>query len=337
MIFTLELKQFRGLEHVKFENLGRANLIIGGNNTGKTSVLEALTVLYGDQDQLKNLPKTFREQPKESEDSGAGFWRSLAKDEDPLHLLIRVNDGYVEGDTIEAVASNETLQFVRSKEETSTLSSRPVVIVQNGPGNDFGINRVLGKVRLSILATRQQDPGDVSELFNQIAPLNPENETKLEELLCKAIEPRLRRLRYARPQGTNPHLVYADLGKGPMLPFTQLGQAFARTLEVYCKIFANQPKIILIDEIENGLYYEGMEDFWKGLMAVLEDQDVQLFATTHSRECMEAAQKAASAMGGDPLRFLRLDRRIDDPGKIVATTFGKEEMQTAIEFNREMR
>ena len=40
---------------------------------------------------------------------------------------------------------------------------------------------------------------------------------------------------------------------------------------------------------------------------------------------------------GDPLRFLRLDRRVDDPAKIVATTFGKEEMQTAIEFNREMR
>jgi len=44
MISTLELRQFRGLEHVRFGNLGRANLIVGGNNTGKTSVLEALTV-----------------------------------------------------------------------------------------------------------------------------------------------------------------------------------------------------------------------------------------------------------------------------------------------------
>jgi ABC-type branched-subunit amino acid transport system ATPase component len=144
-------------------------------------------------------------------------------------------------------------------------------------------------------------------------------------------------LRYAKPQGSPHHLVYVDLGEGPMLPFTQMGQAFARTLEIYCEIFANRPKILLIDEIENGLYYEGMEDFWKGLMAVLEDQDVQLFATTHSRECMEAAQRAANQMEGDPLRFLRLDRRIDDPGKIVATTFGKEEMKTAMEFNREMR
>lgn len=118
---------------------------------------------------------------------------------------------------------------------------------------------------------------------------------------------------------------------------TQLGQAFIRTLQIYSEIFANRPRVILIDEIENGLYYEGMEDFWKGLMVVLEDQNVQLFASTHSRECMESAQKAASKMAGDPLRFLRLDRKVDDPAKIVGTTFGKKEMETAIEFNTEMR
>lgn len=122
-----------------------------------------------------------------------------------------------------------------------------------------------------------------------------------------------------------------------MLPFTQLGQAFSRALQIYCEIFANQPDIILIDEIENGLYYEGLGDFWKGLMAVLEDQNVQLFATTHSRECMEAAYAAAKGMKSDPLRYLRLDRRVDDPSKIISTVFGTEEMATAIEFNREMR
>ena len=152
-----------------------------------------------------------------------------------------------------------------------------------------------------------------------------------------AIEPRLKRLRYAKPKGSKRHLVYVDLGEGAMLPFTQLGQAFSRTLQIYCEIFANQPDIILIDEIENGLYYEGLGDFWKGLMAVLEDQNVQLFATTHSRECMEAACDAAKGMKGDPLRYLRLDRRVDDPFKIVATVFGTEEMATAIDLNREMR
>ncbi len=122
-----------------------------------------------------------------------------------------------------------------------------------------------------------------------------------------------------------------------MLPFTQLGQAFSRTLQVYCEIFAASPKILLIDEIENGLYYEGLEDYWRGLLEVLEDQDVQLFATTHSRECMEAAHRAAKARKEYPVRYLRLDRRVDDPGKIVGTTFGGDVMETAIEFNKEMR
>jgi hypothetical protein len=215
--------------------------------------------------------------------------------------------------------------------------NNPAPVISFDPNWQTGVRRTQSSLKLSILTTKQGDPAVISELYNQIAPLNPENEAKLEDLLRKSIEPRLRRLRYAKPQGTNTHLVYVDLGEGSMLPFTQLGQAFARTLQVYCEIFASRPEILLVDEIENGLYFEGLEDYWKGLMAVLEDQDVQLFATTHSRECMEAAHRAAAAMDGNPLRFLRLDRRVDDPAKIVATTFGKEEMTTAIEFNREMR
>jgi len=328
MISTLEIKQFRGLEHVKFENLGRANLIIGGNNTGKTSILEALVLLHGNQQQLEALPRTFRVMPKNGQDTGQGFWKYLVRGG-------KVPDFSVETDTGVVTGLQKEGQWMFLKPVGNQGRSNPIVTIHNN--NTVGVSVGLCPFNLSILSTTQADPATVSELFNRIAPLNPDNETKLEDLLRLSIEPRLRRLRYAKPQEAKAHLVYVDLGEGAMLPFTQLGQAFARTLQVYCEIFAERPKIILIDEIENGLYFEGMEDFWKGLMAVLEDQDVQLFATTHSRECMEAAQKAASGMDGDPLKFLRLDRMVDDPSKIVGTTFGKREMETAMEFNTEMR
>ena len=331
MLSTLEIRQFRGLEHVRFENLGRANLIVGGNNTGKTSLLEALTVMYGSQNQLQALPTTFRVQPRQSQDQASGYWKLLVKGGDPTGLSIKTDEEQIEG-----FLNEGNWEFiVPSKPEL--FNGRPMPVVSIDRNGGVGVHRAQAKFKLSILSTNQGDPAEISELFNQIAPLNPENETKLEDLLRRSIEPRLRRLRYAKPQGTHTHLVYVDLGEGPMLPFTQLGQAFARTLQVYCEIFAKRPQILLIDEIENGLYHEGLEDYWKGLLAVLEDQDVQLFATTHSRECLEAAQRAAASLDGDPLRFLRLDRRVDDPAKIVATTFGKDEMQTAIEFNREMR
>jgi len=328
MISTLELQQFCGLEHVRFENLGRANLIIGGNNTGKTSLLEALVLLYGTQNQLNQLPRTFRELPQKGQDLGSGFWKFLVRGEDIAHFKLQAD-----AETLSGSLNQGNWTF--SKPGGNQAKPQPLVTI--APNGNVGVHRGNEPFKLSILSTKQSDPATISDLFNQIAPLNPENETKLEDLLRQSIEPRLRRLRYAKPQGTQTHLVYVDLGEGPMLPFTQLGQAFARTLQVYCEIFAERPKVLLVDEIENGLYYEGLEDYWKGLMAVLEDQDVQLFATTHSRECMEAAHRAASSLGNDPLRFLRLDRRIDDPAKIVATSFGREEMETAIEFNREMR
>jgi len=328
MISTLQLQQFRGLENVKFEKLGRVNLIVGGNNVGKTSILEGLSLLLGDPSQLQSLPTTFRVTPNHGNESGQVFWRYLIRDE-------KFSEFNIASDEFSLTWSDSTYGYKSFLHSNSTEAGQ-VAIQLDQHWNPI-IPNWKNPYKISILPTKQAEPGDISNRFSNIAPLNPDNEAKIEELLRNSIEPRLKRLRYARPEGTETHLVDVDLGEGKMIPFTQMGQAFARTLQVYCEIFAKRPKILLIDEIENGLYYEGMEDYWKGLMAVLEDQDVQLFATTHSRECMEAAYRAAKDVPSNPLRYLRLDRRIDDPAKIVATTFGKEEMATAIEFNREMR
>ena len=324
MIQFLELKNFRAFEHIRFENLGRANLIIGRNNTGKTSVLEALVMKMGSGEQIKALPSTFRDHVQH--DDFKNYWSYLPRNQ--------VWDG------LEIGTEENSLIYAQKPDMTFMLADMigsNVHAVANLAQESLDVRSVKSRRKTTILSTKSALPQSISELFNQIAPLKPENEDKLQDLLRNSIEPRLKRLRYAKPKGTKTHLVYADLGGGSMLPFTQLGQAFSRVLEIYCEIFANQPKIILIDEIENGLYYEGMEDFWKGLFAVLEDQDVQLFATTHSRECMEAAHRSAASRGEYPLRYLRLDRRVNEPEKIVATTFGQEEMQTAMDSKIEMR
>lgn len=324
MIQFLELKNFRAFEHIRFENLGRANLIIGKNNTGKTSVLEALVMKMGSGKQITALPSTFRDSVQQ--DDFRNYWSYIAHEQKWDGFEIHTDQGRL-----------ENVPHRDGRAELVDGIDNQLTQIATIDSTQIHIGGVQSRQKTTILPTKASAPQAISELFNQIAPLDPENEDRLELLLRNSIEPRLKRLRYAKPKGTNIHLVYADLGKGPMIPFTQLGQAFTRTLEIYCEIFANQPKIILIDEIENGLYYEGMADFWKGLFAVLEDQDVQLFATTHSRECMEAAHLAAAGRPEYPLCFLRLDRRVDDPEKIVSTTFGQDEMQTAMDSKIEMR
>ena len=41
---SITIHQFRGLRDVKLEHLGQVNLLVGINNSGKTSVLEALSI-----------------------------------------------------------------------------------------------------------------------------------------------------------------------------------------------------------------------------------------------------------------------------------------------------
>jgi len=208
MISNLELKQFRGLEHVRFENLGRANLIIGGNNTGKTSILEALVLLLGGYTQVSKLPETFREQP--SNTRADNYWPYIFKGSSDAAFQLSTNDCQ-----INTTSDGNGTVFNRS----SNLQPGSTILM-NLQGGSVNFSNFEAREIISILTTKHGDPSEISELYNQIAPLNPDNELKLEELLRKAIDPRLRRLRYAKPQGTSTHLVYVDFGDGSMLPMT---------------------------------------------------------------------------------------------------------------------
>lgn len=331
MIQQLSIENFRGIESVSFKNLGRVNLIVGGNNTGKTSILEALTLLTGDQQQLQRLPSLFRE--VDQNDEWHAFWPFIARNGKTEELKIASDPDrvYVSGKR----DPNNHLSIVRSGNgaKQSATPEKQIVSFAEKKTKQFA-----APWRLRILSTAQPTPKITSELFNSAIPSDPDNELKLEELLKASIEPRLRRMRYLKPPGFNHHIVMVDLGNGTMIPFTQMGQAFARALHIYCEIFAHQPDILIIDEIENGLYHEGLDDFWRGLLQILEDRNVQLFVTTHSRECMEAAQRANAQMAKPSgLCYLRLDREVDRPEKIIGTTFNGETMATAIQFGDEMR
>ena len=62
--------------------------------------------------------------------------------------------------------------------------------------------------------------------------------------------------------------------------------------------------------------------------------DIQVFATTHSEECIAAASRAFTAANDDGLRVIRLDRRQD---KTVAAVYNRDLVETAIAADVEIR
>lgn len=331
MLKSLHIKNFRGLRDLKIEPLKRVNLITGQNNTGKTGVLEALTLLLDsstpNQKLSMNLPNLFR---TSGGDWNENFWGWL------FHKKIS-------NTPIEVKAL-----FTSSKDFAIQLQTNMMVL---SDGRVIQPAKVIGNILCYTIGEQQS-----AELKPAIFSTHPSNPTqdavdynrvilkrrkKQVEAMLREIEPRLEAVEALQtssnggPQGNSSSpLIYADLGLSEMIPVTQLGQGFNRLLDIYSEIVVSDAKVLLIDEIENGLHHSVMPVIWKGLFLAAKEFDVQIFATTHSWECILAADEAARAGENYDLALIRLDRVKED---IKATVIDEKSLSTAKELHWEMR
>lgn len=77
-----------------------------------------------------------------------------------------------------------------------------------------------------------------------------------------------------------------------------------------------------------------MPKIWAGLMELCAREGVQIFATTHSRECVMAAQAASQARGQDDLALFRLQRVKNE---VEAIRLGGQHLELAAEMGLEVR
>jgi len=94
--------------------------------------------------------------------------------------------------------------------------------------------------------------------------------------------------------------------------------------------------ILLVDEIENGIHYTVLPDLWRFLFRMAKLHNVQVFATTHSWDCVEAFQEAAAEEKETEGMLLRLEKRDDRPAHKVVT-YSEAELASATRFETEVR
>jgi hypothetical protein len=362
MITGLQIRNFRGLKDVTFRELRRINLLVGGNDTGKTSVLEALILLLGDGSQVRELPFTFRNnqsgrQAGNNLDDKENFWSWLFYDrnsDNEIGIIAEMDSNQMLSLTTHTVLEGNYPNAAKIPVLVRSDGVRPKAPVdqfgnyQPNPAGGpqpvqelirFERNQInlIGRpspttFQVSRLSVRPSDPVQDAEKYNQIS-LESEGEHRFEQIM-REVEPRLKRLRYAKLPGTTSPLVFADIGLSRAVPATQMGQAFNRILHIYAEILTSKTNVLLIDEIENGIFSESLPLIWKGLLAVCEQQQVQIFATTHSRECVMAANSAAHERGKDELSVQRLQIV---KGKIEAVRLGVQHLEVASEMGLEVR
>jgi len=79
------------------------------------------------------------------------------------------------------------------------------------------------------------------------------------------------------------------------VPLNSLGDGMLQVLQLVLKVFPAKGGFLLIDEFENGLHFSVQEKVWALLFEMAQKLDIQIFATTHSWDCIESFAKAAIA------------------------------------------
>ncbi len=329
MLKSLHIKNFRGLRDLKIEPLKRVNLITGQNNTGKTGVLEALVLLLDEPDPnasfSNRLPNLFR---IAGGDWNENFWKWLFSNKSS-NAKIEINSSYENSTGFGVVLRTDKViqinQYGSPIEPIRTFGN--IFCYPTGGKNSAGF-------KPAIFSTHPSDPAKDAVDYNRV--ILKRRKKQVEQML-REIEPRLEAveaLQTGQPGQSSSPLIYADLGLSEMIPVTQLGQGFNRLLDIYSEIVVSDAKVLLIDEIENGLHHSVMPVIWKGLFLAAKEFDVQIFATTHSWECILAADAAARANESYDLSLIRLDRVQED---IKATVIDEKSLSTAKELQWEMR
>ena len=151
--------------------------------------------------------------------------------------------------------------------------------------------------------------------------------------LINLLEPRLKGLTLITIKDMPVIHAYLEGMQRP-IPTQLLGEGLNRMLGFALSMEQASGGMMLIDEIENGLHYRVQGEVFSVLLELAKAFDVQIFATTHSRECIVAAHQALNREGHREFAYYRLDRR----GKeIKAVSYDVEMLDTSIEFGMGIR
>jgi AAA15 family ATPase/GTPase len=380
MLQCLKIEGFRGFQNFEMANLGRINLLVGKNNSGKTSILEAIQFLYV-QNNLDIFLETisYRGEFSWSESNRTKVFEICHLF--PGHeiipskeiIIIGSRESHQESVTISVKSIPIQLSLFSDKnddlnndnifddEEWNKLllsirwsqSQKPIELelLANGTLARDSIRRMASlsrishkigidnKIELRFLTPFSLTSSDMAALFDNIV-LSPLEDLIIESL--KIIEPKIERIASI---GSGKYSTANNLGvRGGFLikiknhdqpiPIGSLGDGFWRMLGLVLAMVNLENGILLVDEIDSGLHFTVMTDMWKVVWETAKKLNIQVFATTHSRDCWQSLAELITEekITDNEITIQRIDKE-----KSQSVIFDPEEIVIAATSNLEVR
>lgn len=368
MLDSLSIKNFRLFKELTIERLGRVNLIVGKNNSGKTGLLEALLIYASNASQLETLILG----RSENWEIDMSDRQQLQPNQNPLrHLFYQRHFPKTADAGIEIGSLNDPIKRITLRTRYYQIveheqGTRRHIPIDESDGNDF----VNVKKALEFQESRDSEPillidlSSIDSLKHQnkrpasmavewVSTCRYMNDERVAELwdnitLTDLKEEIVTSLQIIEPSIQDIGLTISNLKKrvaiarfkdSPMrISLDSLGEGLTHLFYLTLALVNSSHGFLLIDEFENGLHYSVQHDVWKLIFRLANVLDVQVFATTHSWDCVKAFQQAAKVNEQEAMLF-RLGRSVlqSDQKKMIAIVYDKEKLQVVTQAEMEVR
>jgi len=313
----IEIKDFKCFKDFKAEGFKRVNLIGGMNNVGKTAFMEACYVNLYAKDINCLTYAIFSILYSRNNLEYIDF--KITKDiivkniENITKLEINSNVKNMEFKVYENLGKKEYLftidgieQAINVNEFSYTMNDiKNMLYIDN-----FGLTNT--NLKEVFEAVQKKDKEDIlykyiSEFDDSIINFKIIGGDKPE---CKTIDDEYRYI-------------------------NEFGDGLKHYISIICALYACENGYLFIDEIDNGIHYTQLDRLWKIILTISKEQNVQVFATTHSKECIESYARVSKKLEDEDISYIKMTKLKN--GTIKAGIRDYDMIQDSIEDNHEVR
>jgi len=357
-IASLDIKGYRAFKDLSLSGLSRVNLITGKNNVGKSSLLEAIH-LYARRGSPEAMWQLLTSRETELSRAtpqslpaiydaiirmfnGASPFTDWASDHE-LSLMASVAGSPVG----QRAGTTLSIDLVRPQPATDIPVGMHTILKDRSGGYlgyelTYALRRIVesdryiwvkdGALPSVFVGARGLIRVSLGELWDSIA-LSPRKDDVIRGLwiINTEIEDLALFGESASELGRVPNVRVK--GEFARRSLSEFGDGLNRLFDILVAIVNASEGFLLVDEIENGLHYSVLPSVWKLVFELAQRLNVQVFATTHSWECIEAFQSAATESPSDGA-LIRLQNK---NGDIAATVFDEEDLQVITRDQIEVR
>ncbi len=355
-----KIENFKRFDSFEMENIGQFNLLVGDNNVGKTSVLEGLLFDSDGDTCLTNLFQTLlyrkliivddkKVLAKLNDDN---LWKLFFKNLDkPLKVINIFGDEHenINWNIVEYQALNESdWKAINKKgyrkDEVSVFKKGLRISSDNEIDyNFYPFSRTTNEEiemnwgYLPFIPTNLGYDLDLLDFYYE--KINPDKSLRKEfEYNLRTFIPNLEETRTQKMLNDIEFICVNLTNDDELHPITRFGDGVVKLVRVLLEILMAKGKRLMIDEIETGIHFSRLKDFWKTVITLCKKYDVQLFATTHSLECQKYFVFALEELEEEDRKNARNITMIETPkGEIKAMTSDYEQFEFALSIGANTR